>query len=58
MMEAALWGIVMGEMKIQQDIVITLKGGRSTLVGWVDLGEENMDLRAVHANGSPARTCH
>lgn len=35
-------GLVHDETKIQEGLVLSMKGGYPNLIGWVDTGEENM----------------
>ncbi|KAL3856900.1 hypothetical protein ACJMK2_011606 [Sinanodonta woodiana] len=40
-------GLIHDETKIQQDLVLDMRGGKLHLVGWVDTGVEGNDLRTV-----------
>jgi hypothetical protein len=40
-------GILHDEAKIQEDLVIKVKGGTNELIGWVDTGNEGIGLCKV-----------
>jgi hypothetical protein len=40
-------GLVHDEMKIQQDLMLSTKGARNTLVGWVDTTDEGRDIHMI-----------
>jgi predicted TIM-barrel fold metal-dependent hydrolase len=40
-------GILHDEAKIQEDLVIKVKGGTNELIGWVDTGNEGDNLRIL-----------
>ncbi|CAG2219905.1 unnamed protein product [Mytilus edulis] len=43
-------GLLHDEAKIQEDLVLNVKGERSELVGWIDTGSEAENLRIVKEN--------
>ncbi|KAL3873574.1 hypothetical protein ACJMK2_036671 [Sinanodonta woodiana] len=45
-------GLIHDETKIQQDLVLDMRGGKLHLVGWVDTGVEGNDLRTVELGKS------
>ncbi|KAL3864406.1 hypothetical protein ACJMK2_006092 [Sinanodonta woodiana] len=45
--EGSAGGLIHDETKIQQDLVLDMRGGKLHLVGWVDTGIEGNDLRTV-----------
>ncbi|KAL3860547.1 hypothetical protein ACJMK2_010663 [Sinanodonta woodiana] len=45
-------GLIHDETKIQQDLVLDMRGGKLHLVGWVDTGVEGNDLRTVEQGKS------
>jgi hypothetical protein len=40
-------GLHHDEMKLQQDLVLSMVGGKPSLVGWIDVGEEAANLRML-----------
>lgn len=42
-------GLIHDETKVQSDLVLTMKGGNPTLVGWVDTGSEGQNMRTLKA---------
>ena len=48
-------GLVHDETKIQEGLVLSMKGGYPNLIGWVDTGEENMHANVLRNNTMQAR---
>jgi hypothetical protein len=47
--------LVHGETKIQEGLVLSMKGGHPQLIGWVDTGEENMHANILKTNAMHAK---
>lgn len=47
-------GLVHDETKIQEGLVLSMKGGYPNLIGWVDTGEENMHATVLKKNALQA----
>lgn len=50
-------GLHHDETKVQQDLVMEMKGGTPIITGWIDLGEEAQNLKSIEGSSNDSATC-